>query len=628
MLVTTKHPEDIKYAYRAGLIRKGHIYREDAPELLLQQFNSTTYDGMYTEFCLQMSPASRLQGPNARASSLSLPQHQPLPPTPTPQHRPTSPDTPPPSHQTLIVPSVSLVDADSGHSCSTSQSTLHPASGHHQQRRSSDIPPIIITNPNDLSNSDLVEILTTTIKEEYDENEEIASRSSLDLSKRKAKQSANQGEEAEMSQGLGVLGPSAVIDNNNKQLPMAEWPICERRRTAYISQFIHLDPHRLSALICKNFQVMRGNLWPLFIFYFLFPALQALLVCFVFSRPVHDLPLAIPVDLVNENGNPFIHEYVEKFVDRNVFKINFVPTTNDSIAQIRQGRAWATLTPPTSFMDIGRTSWLAKNLAQKFHMVYHNRNITPNAFASSQSQSSFLSASMDGGGSMVSHYPNSSLCSYFANQQFNPNSRSARHNQNATFGIGIQMDNSNYVITQQIFHSFIRSMSAYMASPQLEHHFKPCPHLAPAVQNQVLIKLNEVVYGSTDFQFLQFLLPGYLVAIFFTYALVLTAYSFVREDVRGLRERTLSTGTSGFEILVAHFVSQSKLFLAQEIMVLFIVFNIFGLPFRGHLMALWMLILLQGLVGICFGLFAAVIAPNPRGAALFTSGRSSFWFGH
>lgn len=134
-------------------------------------------------------------------------------------------------------------------------------------------------------------------------------------------------------------------------------------------------------------------------------------------------------------------------------------------------------------------------------------------------------------------------------------------------------------------------------------------------------EVTEVIYGSTRFRFLEFLLPGFLCAIVFSYALVLSAYLFIREAVAGLQERCLATGTSGIELLAAHYISQTALYLVQQALILLIVFRLFGLPSRGPLYAAWLLIFLQGLQGISFGLFIAVICPKPIAAAMITSGK-------
>ena len=106
----------------------------------------------------------------------------------------------------------------------------------------------------------------------------------------------------------------------------------------------------------------------------------------------------------------------------------------------------------------------------------------------------------------------------------------------------------------------------------------------------------------------------------FMYSLVLTAYLFIKEHIVGLQERCLATGTSGVEVLAAHFISQTGLYFLQQTLILLIVFRLFGLPSKGPLYFLWLLIFLQGLTGIAFGLFIAIICPKPMNAALLTSG--------
>lgn len=51
VLITTKYPEEIGFAYKVGLMRNGHIYVEDRPEELRHRYACTTYDELYSRFC-------------------------------------------------------------------------------------------------------------------------------------------------------------------------------------------------------------------------------------------------------------------------------------------------------------------------------------------------------------------------------------------------------------------------------------------------------------------------------------------------------------------------------------------------------------------------------------------------
>lgn len=368
-----------------------------------------------------------------------------------------------------------------------------------------------------------------------------------------------------------------------RELPMAEWPICERRRIAHLARFINFDSTRLGALIKKNLTVMRGNCRRIIIFYFLFPALQIFLVCSLFGRPIEKIPVSVPRLQGNQSGSDdlFVQTFVRNFLKLPVFAPSFENSVEDSIEQVRSGRAWMSIVP--------------------WSKVMHN--------TASSNQSSLMKSP--------------SLCTYFTRQL----------NQTVETGLKVAdlptvrvfVDNSNYVITHKIFYSFIKSMRRFFTSTEIDGLFAECPEVGLTLKNRVGVDVSEVIYGSTKFQFLEFLMPGFLVAIIFSYSIVLTAFLFIREIIAGQQERCLITGTSGIEILIAHLISQLQVFFLQQVILLAIVLNLFGLPSRGSLYALWGLISLLGLLGIVTGLFIAVICPTPIGAVIFTWSKNLFF---
>ncbi|KAH9393453.1 hypothetical protein TYRP_021792 [Tyrophagus putrescentiae] len=396
---------------------------------------------------------------------------------------------------------------------------------------------------------------------------------------------------------------------------MAEWPICERRRTAYLSRFINLDLKRLLALVLKNLATMRGQAPAIALFYFLFPALQIVFMCIVFGRTVRQLPVAVPADIAfassssSSSGDNFGPTFVHGFLDEHIFAPAYVARLSDAVGAVVRGKAVAALVP-----------WTIKTSSSSSSPSFSSQNGSLDSFSSSSSSSS---------SQQNSQVLNCNFSTSSDDHHDNPPPPSPP----TPFGVKLYLDQSNYVISQTMFYAFISSMRRFVRSessrligeaiwrqncPQsssISSSFNPWwfwNHSAP-------FEVTEVIYGSTRFRFLEFLLPGFLCAIVFSYALVLSAYLFIREAVAGLQERCLATGTSGIELLAAHYISQTALYLVQQALILLIVFRLFGLPSRGPLYAAWLLIFLQGLQGISFGLFIAVICPKPIAAAMITS---------
>jgi len=133
--------------------------------------------------------------------------------------------------------------------------------------------------------------------------------------------------------------------------------------------------------------------------------------------------------------------------------------------------------------------------------------------------------------------------------------------------------------------------------------------------------VEQVIYGSESPTFMEFLAPGYIVSVIFLSSMLLTAYLVIKDQLNGLLERCLSTGASGLEVLLSHFITQLKILILQEILVLTVAFVIFRIPIRGSVCTLLAIVYMQGVVGISFGLLISAICPNAICAVLLTSGK-------
>ncbi len=234
-------------------------------------------------------------------------------------------------------------------------------------------------------------------------------------------------------------------------LPMAEWPICERRRTAYLSRFINLDLKRLLALVLKNLATMRGQAPAIALFYFLFPALQIVFMCIVFGRTVRQLPVAVPADIAFASSSAagsadnFGPTFVHGFLDEHIFAPAYVARLSDAVGAVVRGKAVAALVP-----------WTIKTSS------------------SSSSSSSFSSqnGSLDSFSSSLSSSSSSQQNSQVLNCNFSTSNDGDHHHHDipppssppTPFGVKLYLDQSNYVISQTMFYAFISSMRRFVRS--------------------------------------------------------------------------------------------------------------------------------------------------------------------
>ncbi|XP_075906936.1 ABC transporter G family member 23 isoform X2 [Nelusetta ayraudi] len=116
------------------------------------------------------------------------------------------------------------------------------------------------------------------------------------------------------------------------------------------------------------------------------------------------------------------------------------------------------------------------------------------------------------------------------------------------------------------------------------------------------IKFEEPIYGSFDTDFTTFITPGAVLSITFYLAVGLTALSFVLERKEGLLDRCWVAGVSSLETMLAHLFSQLFVISVQIILLLLFILLVFKIPNEGSLLLVILLIVLQGVTGISFGL--------------------------
>uniref|UniRef100_A0A3Q0S7W9 ATP-binding cassette, sub-family H, member 1 n=1 Tax=Amphilophus citrinellus TaxID=61819 RepID=A0A3Q0S7W9_AMPCI len=116
------------------------------------------------------------------------------------------------------------------------------------------------------------------------------------------------------------------------------------------------------------------------------------------------------------------------------------------------------------------------------------------------------------------------------------------------------------------------------------------------------IKFEEPIYGSQNTDFTTFVTPGAVLSITFYLAVGLTALSFVLERKEGLLDRCWVAGVSSLETMLAHLFSQLFVISVQIILLLLMILLVFKIPNEGSLVLVIILIVLQGITGISFGL--------------------------
>uniref|UniRef100_A0A673C6L8 Uncharacterized protein n=1 Tax=Sphaeramia orbicularis TaxID=375764 RepID=A0A673C6L8_9TELE len=127
-------------------------------------------------------------------------------------------------------------------------------------------------------------------------------------------------------------------------------------------------------------------------------------------------------------------------------------------------------------------------------------------------------------------------------------------------------------------------------------------HFCIILSNVSMFQFEEPIYGSKNTDFTTFVTPGAVLSITFYLAVGLTALSFVLERKEGLLDRCWVAGVSSLETMLAHLFSQLFVISVQIIMLLLFILLVFKTPNEGSLVLVIILIVLQGVTGISFGL--------------------------
>ncbi|KAL3050677.1 hypothetical protein OYC64_012656 [Pagothenia borchgrevinki] len=128
------------------------------------------------------------------------------------------------------------------------------------------------------------------------------------------------------------------------------------------------------------------------------------------------------------------------------------------------------------------------------------------------------------------------------------------------------------------------------------------------------IKMEEPIYGSQHTDFSTFVTPGAVLSITFFLAVGLTALSFVIERKEGLMDRCWVAGVSSLETMLAHLFSQLFVISVQILLLLLFILLVFKMPNEGSLFLVIVLIVLQGVTGISFGLVISAAIDDEQNA--------------
>ncbi|XP_054165535.1 ABC transporter G family member 20-like [Oppia nitens] len=121
------------------------------------------------------------------------------------------------------------------------------------------------------------------------------------------------------------------------------------------------------------------------------------------------------------------------------------------------------------------------------------------------------------------------------------------------------------------------------------------------------IREEEPILGSRNPPVTHFMAPGFILSLAFFCAIATSALSLVLERKDGLLERSLVSGVHPNEYILSHVLTQTLVVILQTLSVLMIAFLIFEIPNRGSIFWVSVLIVMQGVCGMAYGILISAI---------------------
>lgn len=135
------------------------------------------------------------------------------------------------------------------------------------------------------------------------------------------------------------------------------------------------------------------------------------------------------------------------------------------------------------------------------------------------------------------------------------------------------------------------------------------------------IRVEQPVYGTLKRDgFLEFMAPGVVISMTYVMAAGLTALVFILEKRDGALERSLVSGVTTTQVLLAHAAVQVVVMTMQIALVLTFKFAVFKIPSNGPFFWVVLLILLQGCTGMAFGLLISALCEEENTAVMMLVG--------
>ncbi|XP_046651597.1 ABC transporter G family member 20-like [Daphnia pulicaria] len=179
--------------------------------------------------------------------------------------------------------------------------------------------------------------------------------------------------------------------------------------------------------------------------------------------------------------------------------------------------------------------------------------------------------------------------------------------------ISVNIDSSNKII-----HSSIEKWILEGFEDFYKDFMRSCGHEPEA--GFIPLEFLDPVYGQNDTPFTEFMAPGIIISLVYFMGVSLTSGVFITEKQQGLLDRNLVAGVQMVEVLMSHLVNQFTAMIGQTVLVFLVMLLIFNIPCHGSLGLAVFITFLQSFVGMSFGLLIATVCEDEIGALILSQG--------
>ncbi|KAG9508995.1 ABC transporter G family member 23, partial [Fragariocoptes setiger] len=371
------------------------------------------------------------------------------------------------------------------------------------------------------------------------------------------------------------------VDPDMLMNPLALGTMSPGSKYDYKKQSVREYCQSIGTVTWKNYIRLRRNV-PLLLFQFLLPSIQVILFCICVGNDPFDVPVAIVNEESSADSIAALSSQFLRLVDPHLVKQ--VPYTNldAAIESVRRGSNWGVI-----------------HIPENFTMSIHNR------FTGLEGD--IDKDTIDN--STIKVYPDMTNQPIGYAMQIALRQAFAQLSKQTFEFIGL-----NPSLSDPPIHSFKCSKRFYFI-------YQPIKSTIHVQTRRNADPMEAPIYGEADMKnYLQYMAPGVIISISYIMATGLTSLAFIIERRDGLYDRTLAAGVDQIQILISHSIIQLSVMTVQISLVVFFTFVIYKVPTKGPFAWVFLLLLLQGLTGMAFGLFVSAVCEEENTAIMMILG--------